>query len=361
MATDPSTTAAGTAPNAGMLSQWYSDYMSKAPTAAQSQAATWTPDANSTVQGQLTGILKDGSPLQDFAKAQSQQQMNARGLLNSSIANTAGQSAVIQSALPIATTDANISATSQAQNAGAQNSAGQFNANAANQAAAAQAQAGVTGAQQEKQLASQQTLQTGQQQFLADQAQKDRTQQTDIQKSAIDAQAAQLVQQNANILAQMGYQNQLAVAQVPSNFAATISSNTMTQINAILADPNLSATADSADGSSPKSRAVQNVVNYANSTLAWAEAFYKTPMQRIKTPGGSTSGASGSGTSGGSSGSLIGSVRDIVGPAIGGASGGSNSSGVAQPVIPPKPTGNFLSPAVQEWNRLYGPSAAVKP
>jgi hypothetical protein len=93
------------------------------------------------------------------------------------------------------------------------------------------------------------------------------------------AQAAddrRLAQQHANTLEQMGYANSLNTANVPSTFAASISSTTMNQVNAILADPNLDPTA--------KKNAVDNVVNYANSTIAWAEKFYNTTLPYILPP-----------------------------------------------------------------------------
>lgn len=59
-----------------------------------------------TVQSQLAGILSRGSPLLDQAQSRALMNMNNRGLLNSSIANEAAQSAVISAALPIAQQDA---------------------------------------------------------------------------------------------------------------------------------------------------------------------------------------------------------------------------------------------------------------
>jgi hypothetical protein len=59
-----------------------------------------------TVEARLTGLLSSGSPYLESARARAQQESNARGLLNSTMAATAGEKAAIESALPIATQDA---------------------------------------------------------------------------------------------------------------------------------------------------------------------------------------------------------------------------------------------------------------
>lgn len=80
-------------------------------TAANADAATYNPNnftvnPNQTVASQLKDIIAAGSPLMQQAEANAKNQMNARGLINSTQAITAGQSAVIDKALPIAQQDA---------------------------------------------------------------------------------------------------------------------------------------------------------------------------------------------------------------------------------------------------------------
>jgi len=62
--------------------------------------------ADQTVQGQLSNILKTGNPIIDQARAAAMEAANARGLQNSTLAAQAGEEAAVQSALPIATSDA---------------------------------------------------------------------------------------------------------------------------------------------------------------------------------------------------------------------------------------------------------------
>lgn len=86
-------------------------------------------DANTeTVQGQLRGILDAGSPLMERARAKALEQANSRGLLNSSMAVGAGQAALYDTALQIATPDAATYTQASRDNQGVLNQTAQFNA-----------------------------------------------------------------------------------------------------------------------------------------------------------------------------------------------------------------------------------------
>lgn len=121
------------------------------PTDYTSQAYTITPQG--TVQQQVLDIVKNDSPLMQQASNQALVDMNARGLVNSSLAVGAARDAVIKNALPIATSDANaynqaMFKTGDAANlaltntANAKNAASNFEAAAANQSSLANAQLG---------------------------------------------------------------------------------------------------------------------------------------------------------------------------------------------------------------------------
>lgn len=89
---------------------------------SQLQGVTrWDVAPNETVRSQLQQIIADDSPLMQQARARAMQASNARGLLNSSMAATAGESALYDAAMPIATQDAATYAR-----------AGEFNAGQAN-------------------------------------------------------------------------------------------------------------------------------------------------------------------------------------------------------------------------------------
>lgn len=88
-----------------------------------------------TVQGQIKGLLTSGSPMIEQARTSANQQMNSRGLLNSSLAVQASDQAAYNAALPIAQADANIYGTASQQNMAAQNDALKTNTSASNEAA----------------------------------------------------------------------------------------------------------------------------------------------------------------------------------------------------------------------------------
>lgn len=102
-------------------------------------ASDWNIDTDKTkdsqtVQGQVQGLIAANSPLMQQAEAAAKQQMNQRGLLNTSMAVGAGQEAVIKQALPIAQQDATLFANQAKYGAESKTAASQFGATAANQA-----------------------------------------------------------------------------------------------------------------------------------------------------------------------------------------------------------------------------------
>lgn len=116
--------------------------------AMQAALSKWEVDPNQLVENRIDNLLKKDNPLMVQAAARANQSMNNRGLLNSSMAVRAGESALYDYAVPIATTDAATLANSAKYNAdaanqmsqfnvGAQNAAAQFNTNAKNQVALA--------------------------------------------------------------------------------------------------------------------------------------------------------------------------------------------------------------------------------
>jgi hypothetical protein len=100
--------------------------------------ASYTPvldtvQENETVQGQLRNILDEDSKLMQTARTRGLQTGAARGLLNSSMAAQAGEQAVIDTAMPIAGADAAAYRQAAGKNVAAQNEAGLFGAGAQQQ------------------------------------------------------------------------------------------------------------------------------------------------------------------------------------------------------------------------------------
>ena len=65
-----------------------------------------TTTSDQTVEGRIKGIIDENGPLQQQAASDARQAANERGLINSSMAVTAGQSALYRAAMPIAQQDA---------------------------------------------------------------------------------------------------------------------------------------------------------------------------------------------------------------------------------------------------------------
>jgi hypothetical protein len=85
----------------------------------------------------------------------------------------------------------------------------------------------------------------------------------------------QIVDNDAQ-LQRLGLQINAQNQQIPTNFAASISNTTMMGVNAVMSDATMSADA--------KRAAVQNLVNYANAQIGWAEKFYKVAIPALSSP-----------------------------------------------------------------------------
>lgn len=87
------------------------------------KSTDWNVDPKTqTVAGQLSSVIASNSPLMQQARTRATQSMNGRGLVNSSMATGAADSAMYDAAMPIAQADASTYA-----------NAGKYNADTANQ------------------------------------------------------------------------------------------------------------------------------------------------------------------------------------------------------------------------------------
>lgn len=85
------------------------------------KAYTRTPQQNALVQHQITGLLNADNPYIRNARQRGREEAAGRGLLNSSMAAGSAERAGIESALPIASQDAQTFAQAEAQNLDALN------------------------------------------------------------------------------------------------------------------------------------------------------------------------------------------------------------------------------------------------
>lgn len=111
----------------------------------------WKVDPNQTVVNQFASITDPNSPLMQQARTRALQEMNGRGLTNSSMSQTAADSAMYDAAMPIARQDASTYADAAKTNAGFQT---QWNINQANNQLQRDLQAASIAAQKAMQSAS---------------------------------------------------------------------------------------------------------------------------------------------------------------------------------------------------------------
>jgi len=204
-----------------------------APAPQQSGPARTTVSRNQTAAGQLDDMLASNSPLMQRAAMQGRQYANARGLLNSSMASEAAQGAMIDRATPIAQQDANTYFQNSQANADRQQQAYMANLNYQNQRG--------------------------------------------LNEQGYGFDMGRMQQQFNNEMQRMGYAYELDQRNVPQNYAANISAQTLQNVQAIQADPNLEPAA--------KQAAIKNAIDMANANMSWAETFYNTPMPALRTPG----------------------------------------------------------------------------
>lgn len=165
------------------------------------------------------GIVGEDSALMQQAKQRAMQEMNQRGLINSSLAVGAGQQAVIAQALPIAQQDAQAYANAATNTANQLNAASQFGAGAQNTVAlqnAQQANAALANTQQAAVQLANTRMQNEAQVALAN-----LDTQTRLALSTMDTQTRQLLQTNQSA--------SNAYVQAVTNISNITSSNTMSQ------------------------------------------------------------------------------------------------------------------------------------
>lgn len=95
--------------------------------------APWNVTPDQTVEGRINGILNPNNPIIQQARTGALEQMNARGMLNSSLATTASDAAAYQAAIPIAAADAATAAKAAGYNADQKNQFTQADLNRATQ------------------------------------------------------------------------------------------------------------------------------------------------------------------------------------------------------------------------------------
>lgn len=234
---------------------------------------TYQPSSNALVSEQLNKLLSKDSDYIQVAKSEALRAANRRGLANSSIAAGEGVLAATKSALPIAQSDAQSYFTAERDN---NNNENQFTRddNQFNRDIASTGYKGVLDAATQQRDQQFRSAEAGTERaFRSGESALDRQQQTDMQKGDQSFRQQQATVDFNRELERMGVANRLQQSNVPMNFATNMATQLQGQVGRIMSDPELTVVA--------KQNAVQNLVNYSNATMKWAEGFYGGNFQRF--------------------------------------------------------------------------------
>lgn len=241
-------------------------------------ANQWNVAPDQTVRGQLDSVLAQNSPILQRARQQGLEAANARGLVNSSMGVQAGEAALLDQALRIATPDAgtfaaagqfNTRELNQAgsENMAATNTAGQFNAGAQNDVTQRNADRSLTALRDNAAAVNAAVNADAGRQLQADLAQREGLIRASLQDAdagtrerllALDAQAtadrqaaAQAAEQAGRVtLANMDAQSRLQLAEVEAKYrtqmqasqsGSSLYSQMIQSIGSVLQDTGLDA------------------------------------------------------------------------------------------------------------------------
>lgn len=147
MGVDPLGATSGTGQATDPMQSWYTDYLHKQTQPTESfgttgyEATTLNPNdltkrvinpSTETVAGRMNSLMSEDSPYLQSARARSAGAMNARGLMNSSIAIGDGERAAYDAAMPIAQADASAFGKASDYNTTLANQGMMYNADALN-------------------------------------------------------------------------------------------------------------------------------------------------------------------------------------------------------------------------------------
>lgn len=285
--TTPGTTPPGATPGAPVTG-----YQAQQATSSNAPAVGYTPGKftvtpDQTVAGQIKNIIASGSPLMQQAIAGANEQMNQRGLINSSQAITAGQGALYSAAEPIASADA------QAYGAAAANTT-----QAQNQELASEAAAQNAASLQNAQLA------TSTSQYNAGQANTALNTAATASNSLSQAMATIQGNKDASLAVQQITNTNQRLIQT-SQAASSLYQQALSNMANILTNPNLNTT--------QQQQALQDQVTFMKDGLAALQGIADnqqvTSLLDFTQPGGSDSGTAGTAGSTGTTGATGGSQQ----------------------------------------------------
>jgi hypothetical protein len=208
---------------------------------------------------QLESILAKDNPLFEKARARASMGANSRGLLNSSINATAGESAMLDVALPLAQQDANTRFGAAQVNTNASNEFARDANSFSRQGAMARFGhlAGEESADKSRAAQSRENL-------------LERENRTMLQ---INSQDFQATQNKLNQQFQMDFEK----FRLPQNMMATFQERMQDYVTQVMRDPNMDAAA--------KDQAIKNYYAYSQQTMGWMSNYFGSAMPDMTTGG----------------------------------------------------------------------------
>lgn len=204
---------------------------------------------------QLESILSKDNPLFEKARARASQTSNARGLLNSSINASAGESAMLDVALPLAQQDANAKLGAAQFNAGASNDFSR-DANSFGRQGAMAKMGHLAGVEADDKTRA----------FQGEQNLLERQSRANLQTDSQNWQADQ------NKIAQQ-FQMDFEKFRLPMNMMSGFQERMQGFVTQVMSDPNMDAAA--------KDQAIKNYYAYSQQTMGWMSNFFGSSMPNM--------------------------------------------------------------------------------
>ena len=244
---------------------------------------------NMLASKQLDSILSRDNPLMQKARARAQMAANRRGLLNSTMAAQAGESAVIDAAMPLAQQDANTNFQAGQFNAGARNDFSRDDNRFGRDVAMARFGA-LVGAEEkaaDRQFQSSENLlerqfrtgeREGQQAWQAGENAADRSFRASERAAdqGFRADQAGLDRGQQIKLQEMGqkFQMDFEKFKLPMNMMASFTDKMQSYVTEVMRDPNMDQAA--------KDQAIANYYSYSQQQMGWMSTFFGQSMPNMQ-------------------------------------------------------------------------------
>lgn len=233
---------------------------------------------NMLASKQLDSILSRDNPLMQKARARAQMAANRRGLLNSTMAANAGESAMIDAAMPLAQQDASTNFRAGEFNAGASNDFSRDDNRFGRDVAMARFGALVGAEEKATDRSWQSSENLLERSFRSSESAADRGFRTSerIASQGFEADQRGLDRQQQVRMQEMGQQFQMDFEKfkLPMNMMSSFTDKMQDYVSQVMRDPNMDAAA--------KDQAIANYYSYSRQQMGWMSTFFGKPMPNMQ-------------------------------------------------------------------------------